>query len=65
MLDDDAYRDELIGDVFEQWLHYRSNEEWLMQQIVKSRGTSRSAFKRHLKETRKMLKKIENQLFRI
>lgn len=65
MLDDSDYRDELIGDIFEQWLKYRSTEEWLIQQIVKSRGTSRSSLKRHLKETRKMIKKIENQLFRI
>jgi predicted DNA-binding protein YlxM (UPF0122 family) len=65
VLDDSDYRDELIGDIFEQWLKYRSTEEWLIQQIVKSRGTSRSSLKRHLKETRKMIKKIENQLFRI
>lgn len=65
MLEDSEYRDELIGDVLSQWLHYRSNEEWLMQQIVKSRGTSRSVLKRMLKETRKMIKKIEDQLFRI
>ncbi len=65
MLDDSEYREELIGDIFNQWLQYRSNEEWLMQQIVRSRGTSRSTLKRMLKETRKMINKIEDQLFRI
>lgn len=60
---DEEYREEAIGLIFDQWLHYRSNEEWLVQQIVKSRGTTKSSLKRHLKETRKMLKKIERQLF--
>ncbi len=61
----EEHHEEAIDLIFDQWLHYRSNEEWLMQQIVKSRGTSRSAFKRHLKETRKMLKGIERQLFNV
>lgn len=65
MLEGSEYRDELAEDIFSQWLHYRSNEEWLVKQIVKSRGTSRSTFKRMLEETRKMIKKIEDQLFRI
>lgn len=65
MLEDSEYRSELTGTIFEQWLQYREDETWLMGEIVKSRGTSRSAFKRMLKETRKMIKKIEDQLFRI
>jgi len=65
MLEDSEYRDELVATVLEQWLEYRSREEFLMNEIVKSRGTSRSVFKRMLKETRKMIKKIEDQLFRI
>jgi predicted DNA-binding protein YlxM (UPF0122 family) len=64
-MSDDEIREELLTSVFEQWLHYRSNEEWLMKEIVKSRGVSKSTFKRMLKETRRMIKKIENQLFRI
>lgn len=65
MIEEGEYREELIGLVIEQWLEYRSREEFLMRQIVKSRGTSKSTFKRMLKETRKMIKKIEDQLFRI
>jgi len=60
---EDEYREEVITLIFEQWLQYRSKEEWLMEQIVKSRGTTKSAFKRHLKEIRKMIKRIEGQLF--
>lgn len=64
-MSDEEYREEAIDLIFDQWLHYRSNEEWLMEQIVRSRGVAKSAFKRHLKETRKMLKGIERQLFNV
>lgn len=64
-MSDDSMREQTIEAILEQWMHYRSTEEWLMNSIVKSRGTSRSAFKRMLKETRTMIKKIERQLFNV
>lgn len=62
---DDEYHAEVTSLIFEQWIEYRSKEEWLMSQIIKSRGTTKSALKRHLKEIRKMLKRIEGQLFNV
>lgn len=55
--------EEILETILEQWAHYRTTEEWLVLEIVKARGTSRSTLKRMLKETRKMLKNIESQLF--
>lgn len=55
--------DETLDVVLEHWIRLRKQEEWLVSEIVKTRGTKRSALKRMRRETTKMLKKIERQLF--
>lgn len=62
---DDDMREETVAAILEQWIHYRDREEWLMRIIVESRGIKKSTFKRMLKETQKMIKKIERQLFNV
>ncbi len=57
--------DEIIDFNLDQWAYYRNIETWMVKEIIKARGTSRSSLKRMLKETRKMISKIEEQLFRI
>jgi hypothetical protein len=45
------------------WMQLRRQEEFLLGEILKSRGVHRSAFKRILTDTQKLIDKIEEQLF--
>lgn len=47
----------------ELWMQLRRQEEFLLGEILKSRGVHRSAFKRILTDTQKLIDKIEEQLF--
>lgn len=47
----------------EQWSALRRQEEWLLSEILKSRGVHRSAFKRILADTQKLIDTLEVQLF--
>lgn len=46
-----------------QWVELRRQEEFLLGEILKSRGVHRSAFKRILSETQKLIDKLEEKLF--
>lgn len=48
----------------DQWAQLRRQEEWLLCEILKSRGVHRSAFKRILVDIQKVIDKLEEQLFR-
>ena len=61
----DELEEDITSFILDQWAYYRTTEEWLVKEIIKSRGTGRSTLKRMLRETRRMIKKIEDQLFRI
>lgn len=47
----------------DQWAQLRRQEEWLLGEILKSRGTYRSTFKRILVDIQKLIDKLEIQLF--
>lgn len=47
----------------DQWSTLRRQEEWLLSEILKSRGVHRSAFKRILTDTQKLIDTLETQLF--
>jgi DNA-binding IclR family transcriptional regulator len=46
-----------------QWAFLRRQEEWLLTEILRSRGVHRSTFKRMLSDTQKVIDKLEEQLF--
>lgn len=54
---------ETTQTAWDQWSTLRRQEEWLLGEILKSRGVHRSAFKRILTETQKVIDKLEEQLF--
>lgn len=47
----------------DQWAQLRRQEEWLLGEILRARGVHRSAFKRILIDTQKLIDKLEEQLF--
>lgn len=56
--------DEATASTLSRWLQYREQEEWLVQEIVKARGTRRSALKRVRKELLHIINNLEKDLFK-
>ncbi len=49
---------------FEQWIQLRRQEEFLLGEILKSRGVHKSAFKRILTHTQNLIDELEKKLFK-
>lgn len=49
---------------WEQWVQLRRQEEWLLGEILKSRGVHKSAFKRILGQTQNLIDELEKKLFK-
>lgn len=47
----------------DRWVQLRRHEEWLLAEILKSRGVHRSAFKRILVDIQNVIDELEEQLF--
>lgn len=50
---------------WEQWVQLRRQEEFLLGEILKSRGVHKSAFKRILAHTQKLIDELEIKLFKL
>lgn len=49
---------------WEQWTQLRRQEEFLLGEILKSRGVHKSAFKRILTQTQNLINELEKKLFK-